>query len=413
VLDACFSGAAVFQLNKTGRMVMTASNYTRSSLEDTANQHGLFTNYFLKSFERSGTTAAYSGSVDVNLDGILTWNEVWNYVSPQTIARSAALNYVHEPAYKNNLTDTNTVFRPTIIKNESSNFNNGIFSLNFTVYGSNHINDITYQWTFSNSTIETHSITSPLGLDFGTYEAKFIPTGVDDVSAYLVSVTFANGMVLNLGDAAGSTDSDGDGIENMVETMMETTTSLTDTDTDGLNDYKELIVYGTNATAKDTDSDGLEDDEELLVALTSPFDSDCDNDGLNDFQEEITYLTNPYETDSDLDGYSDFEEIQQNTDPLDPNNNPGTVRMMYITIGIVIVSAIALLIIFSKLNKSAKQKRVARYQNRPPSFNQDSYSSSNQQNTFTNENVGYCINCGAKLVREGPNKVCPYCGSRY
>lgn len=422
VIDACFSGAFVFQLNKTGRMIMTASNYTRTSLEDSANQHGLFTNFFLEAFERSGSKAGYSASVDVNTNGILTWDEIWNYVSPQTIFRSATLGNVHEPVYLNNLTDKNTVFRPTIIKNESSNFNNGIFSLNFTVYGSNSITDLTYKWTFSNSTIETHKISSE-PMNFGTYEAKFVPTGVDDVSAYLVSVTFANGMVLNMGNATGTSDTDGDGVENMVETMLGTSPTLSDTDADGLNDYKEVIVYGTNATAKDTDGDVLEDDEELLVTGTSPWDEDCDNDGLSDYQEKILYLTDAYETDSDFDGFSDLEEIERGTDPNNPNSNPGALMRMYIYLGIVIAVVLISFILLVKANKISQRKRAEAYQNRPHSFDQGyqggSYtfsSQSSQPRSFSNinnENVGYCINCGAKLVIEGGSKVCPYCGSRY
>ncbi len=180
-------------------------------------------------------------------------------------------------------------------------------------------------------------------------------------------------------------------------------------------------MYGTNATDKDTDGDGLEDDEELLVTRTSPWDDDCDNDGLSDYQEKLVHLTNPYETDSDLDGFSDLEEIEQGTDPNNPSSNPDALMRMYMIIGVIVSVVLIALILLVRLNRSQQKKRADAYQNRPPSFQdyQGSFSGttfSSQPRSFSstnNDNLGYCMNCGAKLVSEGGFKVCPYCGSRY
>ncbi len=84
---------------------------------------------------------------------------------------------------------------------------------------------------------------------------------------------------------------------------------LTDTDNDGLTDYEEVYVYGTNPTDPDTDNDGLNDYEEVYTHGTNPTDFDTDSDGLNDYEEVYTYGTNPTDLDTDSDGLNDGEEI--------------------------------------------------------------------------------------------------------
>ena len=58
-----------------------------------------------------------------------------------------------------------------------------------------------------------------------------------------------------------------------------------------------------------------------------PLDNDMDNDGLLDGLEELTqynYNTDPEDSDSDNDGYNDLYEINNDTDPNDPNDYPGS-----------------------------------------------------------------------------------------
>ena len=52
--------------------------------------------------------------------------------------------------------------------------------------------------------------------------------------------------------------------------------------------------------------------------------SDSDGDGLSDWEEVMTYGTDPYKIDTDDDNYLDKYEIDCGTDPLDPNDYPGT-----------------------------------------------------------------------------------------
>lgn len=113
--------------------------------------------------------------------------------------------------------------------------------------------------------------------------------------------------------------------------------SYADTDGDGLSDYDEIFVYGTNPRTPDTDGDGLSDGWELANGFdplrdnrdtTDPnYDpdkdpsADPDNDGLTNF-EESQYGTDPFNRDTDGDGISDGSEVSQGTDPLDPLDYP-------------------------------------------------------------------------------------------
>ena len=81
-----------------------------------------------------------------------------------------------------------------------------------------------------------------------------------------------------------------------------------DTDEDGLSDWEEWGIYGTNPNTNDTDGDGLSDPNEIRVYNTDPKNPDTDNDGLDD-GDEIEAGSNPHHPDTDndglLDGYDD------------------------------------------------------------------------------------------------------------
>jgi len=88
-----------------------------------------------------------------------------------------------------------------------------------------------------------------------------------------------------------------------------------DSDGDGLNDYDEVAVYGTNQNVADTDGDGLNDGDEVSAG-TDPLKSDTDADGLSDGAEVGTYGTSPVKADTDGDGVNDGAEVTAGTDPL-------------------------------------------------------------------------------------------------
>ena len=88
-----------------------------------------------------------------------------------------------------------------------------------------------------------------------------------------------------LDDADAATDADGDGLSNLLEYQNNADPNDQDTDDDGVNDYDEVIVYGTEPDSfdLDTDEDGLTNDDEVNIYMTSPILADTDNDGTNDY----------------------------------------------------------------------------------------------------------------------------------
>lgn len=102
-----------------------------------------------------------------------------------------------------------------------------------------------------------------------------------------------------------------------------------DTDQDEIADDEELrngrnpIVPETDI---DTDEDGLLDQEEVSTYETDPWisdiDLDIDGDGLTNVEEVDTYKTNITMIDTDNDSFSDGLEVDNGTNPLDPDDYP-------------------------------------------------------------------------------------------
>jgi hypothetical protein len=146
---------------------------------------------------------------------------------------------------------------------------------------------------------------------------------------------------VDLGTDPNNPDTDGDGLEDGVETMTgiwstdeETGTNplLYDTDGDGLSDGVEILETYTDPTDDDTDHDGLSDGVETNTGVwvdssdtgTDPNDADTDGDFLWDGLETNTGIfvseddtgTSPLDYDSDGDGLEDgFEVIEWGSDP--------------------------------------------------------------------------------------------------
>lgn len=117
-------------------------------------------------------------------------------------------------------------------------------------------------------------------------------------------------------------DSDNDSLTDGDEVLKFKTDPLkTDTDGDGLSDFDELMKYKTNPLIADTDKDGLSDGDEVLKYLTNPRLVDTDFDMLSDGDEVLKYKTNPLKADTDGGSLPDGKEIEQNKNPLDPNDD--------------------------------------------------------------------------------------------
>jgi hypothetical protein len=125
-------------------------------------------------------------------------------------------------------------------------------------------------------------------------------------------------------------DSDDDGIDDLEEVTTgsdgyRTDPNAADSDGDGLTDVEEIDTYSTNPNNPDTDSDGLQDGDELNKYFTNPLvpdaSLDSDSDGLTNVEEVDIYETDPNDDDSDDDGLSDGEEVVAGADGYvtDPN----------------------------------------------------------------------------------------------
>ena len=119
-------------------------------------------------------------------------------------------------------------------------------------------------------------------------------------------------------------DSDSDGLMNVMEFLCDTNPTTNDSDSDKLPDLWEFI-YQTNQSKddyrSDIDEDGLENDFEYTFGLNSLINDtlmDFDGDGLTNWVEK-EFGSYPNQYDSDLDGMPDLYEYQN--DGLNPTKN--------------------------------------------------------------------------------------------
>lgn len=152
-------------------------------------------------------------------------------------------------------------------------------------------------------------------------------------------------------------DADGDGLYDAFERLYGVNSSLSDDDNDGLPNIWEELFY-TDPYSNDTDSDGLSDFLEFYYTL-NPLSPDTDYDGLND-SLEINYGLNPLDRhtisyrytdymypiylknyscgfnwdeyynglDSDEDGIPNYMEMEDGTNPYDPNDSTIYLQIM-------------------------------------------------------------------------------------
>jgi ABC-type transport system substrate-binding protein len=141
---------------------------------------------------------------------------------------------------------------------------------------------------------------------------------------------------------------------------------VVDTDLDGLMDYEEINVYGTDPYNEDTDNDNILDGEEVIEGadgfVTDPLKADTDGDGIDDYEETVPgvdgYTTNPSDPDSDNDGVDDGTEIDQGFDPNNTLDFPwdeviGTTEaIVALTSAGVVVTITSIITIGSRLVQS-------------------------------------------------------------
>lgn len=99
---------------------------------------------------------------------------------------------------------------------------------------------------------------------------------------------------------------------DIYENIIGTDLNNSDTDGDGLTDYQEVYITGTDPIKYDSVTEGISD-------------ADSDGDGFTNIQE-IEINTNPTKVDTDGDGLSDYEEINvTSADPLNPDTDNDTI----------------------------------------------------------------------------------------
>jgi hypothetical protein len=168
----------------------------------------------------------------------------------------------------------------------------------------------TYQWYFNGFTI-------PSFLN-GKNPSYTIEGSESSNGTWRVEVTNDAGTTSAEFEYILFTDADSDGLSDYRENnIIGTNPNLADSDSDGLNDFVEVNTYSTDPNLNDTDTDGLSDGDEVNTYLTDPLDDDSDNDVLTDGVEVNDYATDPNDTDSDDDQLSDADEI--NTHLTNPN----------------------------------------------------------------------------------------------
>lgn len=155
------------------------------------------------------------------------------------------------------------------------------------------------------------------------------------LAAYEKAVDSAFDVVEAAGvDYAGTTDSDGDGLSDVVELSFGADPRVLDTDGDGLDDSVEILrgaPYvlpdnpdtdgdGVGDADEDVDGDGLDARREA-AAGTDDLQPDTDGDGLDDLAEVDVHGTDPTRADTDDDGLDDDAELRAGTDPRDPDTD--------------------------------------------------------------------------------------------
>ncbi|MHA1503405.1 MAG: S8 family serine peptidase [Candidatus Heimdallarchaeota archaeon] len=99
-------------------------------------------------------------------------------------------------------------------------------------------------------------------------------------------------------------------------------TDSTDSDSDGLINIIETDVWGTDPYDSDSDNDGLNDTAEVRIYHSNPMSNDTDSDSISDYDEVTEHSTDPIDEDSDNDGYHDQIEIILGYNPLNVLHHP-------------------------------------------------------------------------------------------
>jgi hypothetical protein len=162
-----------------------------------------------------------------------------------------------------------------------------------------------------------------------TVEVKISGTKTPNIKPAISNITVTAVKISAIGetpDPYSDTDTDGDGLTDYEESILQTDKTKPDTDMDGLTDFEEIyytgtdpLVYdsittGTSDGEADSDNDTLSNRTEIDIE-TNPANPDTDYDSLNDGEEINTYKTDPKSADTDGDKVPDNDEIELGLNP--------------------------------------------------------------------------------------------------
>lgn len=133
-------------------------------------------------------------------------------------------------------------------------------------------------------------------------------------------------------------DTDGDGLDDNEVAAYSTDPRERDTDSDGLTDGDEVLTHGTDPNEENSDaapameegvipgtnppiSCDLDDGDEIALN-TDPLALDTETDGLSDCKEILVWSTDPNNSDTDGDGYTDGDEDILGCHPNNPSITP-------------------------------------------------------------------------------------------
>jgi hypothetical protein len=167
---------------------------------------------------------------------------------------------------------------------------------------------------------------------------------------YELANNLSGGLNPNTDDSTGNLDGDASNWSNLDEYLgfntngVQTRADSLDTDGDGLQDIVEQnnAIWtntgstGTNPTDQDSDNDGLNDNLEnpdlpysagVTPTNSDPNKADTEIDGLPD-SNEVNAGTNPEESDTDVDTYNDIVELLNGSDPLVAGSIPASTAVI-------------------------------------------------------------------------------------
>ncbi|MHA1241664.1 MAG: caspase family protein [Promethearchaeota archaeon] len=315
VLDACNTGGMIPEIQEIGRSIMTACQADEFSLESSSLQHGVFTNFFLESF---------NSATDSNSDGVISMEESFSYTSSNTISYSGGLGYTHHPQQYDGISGESVL--TTAFGSLSLIQTGNSLSYSFHMYGTGLIEHLRIAACNISQTItyavEDLTANPASSTGFGYYSGTLQLNGDAEITDYGIFARVNGSEVLFLNQTVSS-DTDSDTIDDIIEIMFGMNISDTDSDSDGIDDIIEF--YGaTDPSSNDTDNDGLMDGDEIYIYFTDPTNPDVDNDLLSDGDEVLIHFTNPFDPDTDGDGMDDYYEVIFNLNPLinDANLDP-------------------------------------------------------------------------------------------